>query len=166
MAPRSESHQKFVPQQILHIGKLCRPELIVVPGYSQVLLQHCGRCNSTYTLHLGSRVLHHYLSGILSQSHSPCMNTGGTQKIYIHELTIQKALDIARNTYDPLNRIINHFLEHNWQQIWERLIAEPDTYLLTKDEFALFNFYRNKVSSHSLIVAAVGRFWDSYSFQA
>jgi len=46
--------------------------------------------------------------------------------------------------------------------IWGRITAEPDTYILNVDEFALFNFFIARFQSPDLVVIAenaIARYW-------
>jgi hypothetical protein len=76
--------------------------------------------------------------------------------------TIQRALDIARNSEGYVDPTIHQYLERALQDVWARLHQAPDTYLFTKDEFALFNYYRNRFTSSEIAQRAVRRFWDNY----
>jgi hypothetical protein len=77
-------------------------------------------------------------------------------------LTIQRALDIARNSEGAIEPVCRDFLEQNLREIWVRIEAEPDSYILSKDEFALFNYYRYRIKSSSVAQSAIKRFWDNY----
>jgi hypothetical protein len=76
--------------------------------------------------------------------------------------TIQRALDIARNSEGYVDPTIHQYLEHALQDVWARLYQAPDTYLFTKDEFALFNYYRNRFATSEIAQRAVQRFWNNY----
>jgi hypothetical protein len=91
------------------------------------------------------------------------MGGNGNQEINAVELTIQKALDIARNTEGPVDPAVTAYLERKLREIWVHIEAEPETYILSKDEFALFNFYRQRATSSTLAQAAIRRFWDNYT---
>jgi hypothetical protein len=88
-----------------------------------------------------------------------------SESIDITDLTIQKALDVARNSEEPIDPTLLEFLEGQLREIWDHIEAEPESYILNKDEFALFNFYRHRAPSSVLAQAAVRRFWDSYTGQ-
>lgn len=77
-------------------------------------------------------------------------------------LTIQKALEVARNSEGVIDPTVRDFLERSLQEVWGRIEAQPDSYLLTKDEFALFNYYRYKSATSPLAQSAIKRFWDNY----
>ncbi|KAF2840826.1 hypothetical protein M501DRAFT_1014822 [Patellaria atrata CBS 101060] len=77
-------------------------------------------------------------------------------------LSLQGALDVARNSEGGVDPNITAFLERAIHDVWGRLSAAPETYILSKDEFALFNFYRQRFSTSPLAQRAVQRFWDSY----
>ena len=73
---------------------------------------------------------------------------------------LQRALDIARSTeYTELDPAHRDLLERALDEIWERIQANPTTYLLTRDEFAIFNFYQDRWSNDHVAKRAVERFW-------
>ena len=76
--------------------------------------------------------------------------------------TIQRALNIARNSESVVDPTASSYLERSLRDLWGRLEAAPDTYVLTKDEFALFNYFRHRFTASNVAQSAVQRFWDSY----
>lgn len=91
------------------------------------------------------------------------MGGNGTKDYDMTSLTIQKALDIARNAEGDIDPAVSAYLEQQLAGIWARIEAEPDSYILSKDEFAVLNFYRHRCMNPTLAQSAVRRFWDSYS---
>jgi len=82
---------------------------------------------------------------------------------YAH-LTLQRALDIARNCDGGVvDDTVTAFLENKIGELWARLQAQPTTYVFTKDEFALFNYYRSRYESSPIAQSATKRFWDNYN---
>jgi len=77
-------------------------------------------------------------------------------------LTVQRALDIARNSEGGVDPVISNYLEKSILEVWARLHAQPNTYILSKDEFALFNYFRARFASSDIAQRAVKRFWDHY----
>jgi hypothetical protein len=106
-----------------------------------------------------------YLATVPSRLQNFTMGGRNFDSIDTTDLTIQKALDIARNSEEPIDEIVLEFLEGQLREIWDHIEAEPESYILNKDEFALFNFYRHRAPSSVLAQSAVRRFWDSYSGQ-
>jgi hypothetical protein len=91
------------------------------------------------------------------------MGGNGTKDLNMASLTIQKALDIARNSEGDIDPAVSAYLEQQLADIWARIEAEPDSYILSKDEFAVLNFYRHRSMNPALAQSAVRRFWDNYS---
>jgi hypothetical protein len=81
-------------------------------------------------------------------------------------LTLQRALDIARNSEGGVDPAITEFLEKKLGELWARLQAAPNSYIFTKDEFALFNYYRARFGSSEIARSATQRFWDNYNGQS
>lgn len=77
-------------------------------------------------------------------------------------LTIQRALDIARNTEGDLDPAVADYLEARLAEVWGRIQAQPDDYILTKDEFAIFNYYIRRFEDSLIAERAVARFWRSH----
>ncbi len=90
------------------------------------------------------------------------MGGNGTKDNDMTSLTIQKALDIARNS-EEVDPVVTAYLEQQLAEIWSRIEAEPDSYILSKDEFAVLNFFRDRSMNPALTQSAVRRFWDNYS---
>lgn len=78
----------------------------------------------------------------------------------VGQLTYQRAIDIARNTEGDLDPSVTSYLEHAIAEITNRLNSQPDTYVLSKDEFAVFNYYRQRFSG-DVAERAVDRYWRS-----
>jgi hypothetical protein len=76
--------------------------------------------------------------------------------------TIQRALEIARNSEGVVDPIVSSCLERCLRDVWARLEAYPENYILTKDEFALFNYFRHRFTNSNTAQRAVQRFWDHY----
>ena len=79
-----------------------------------------------------------------------------------YKLDIQTALDIARNADTDVSPQITNYLESQVRSVWKRLQKKPDTYILSKDEFALFNFYIYRYRGSEVTEKAVERFWNHH----
>jgi hypothetical protein len=79
-------------------------------------------------------------------------------------LTMKDALTLARNSdlaaRDPT---VVHALEVAITYIWDEIQAKPDTYLMTPDEFGVFNYFQSRFEGSEIAVAARKRYWDSQS---
>jgi hypothetical protein len=76
--------------------------------------------------------------------------------------TIQRALEIARNSEGIVDPTVSSCLERSLRDVWACLEADPENYILTKDEFALFNYFRHRFTNSNVAQRAVRRFWDHY----
>lgn len=81
----------------------------------------------------------------------------------IGNIDYQRAVDIARNTEGDLDPSIAEYLEGALSTIWARIEHQPETYIFTKDEFAVFNFYRQRFMDSEVAERAVARFWSNHS---
>jgi hypothetical protein len=78
-------------------------------------------------------------------------------------LDTQTALQILRDTEDDnVPQAVEIFVERELRVIVQSLEAAPDSYLLTKDEFALFNFYRHRYANEQFTESAISRFWSTH----
>lgn len=77
-------------------------------------------------------------------------------------VTIKRALDIARNSDGVVDPSILSCLERSLRDIWSRIEADPENYVFTADEFALFNYFRYRFTNSRTAQRAVERFWNQY----
>jgi O-methyltransferase involved in polyketide biosynthesis len=81
------------------------------------------------------------------------------------EMTLQKALEAARNSEGPVDDSIANYLERSVRELWAKLEAAPNSYLMSPDEFALFTYYRQRYTNTAVAESATRRFWNSYQAQ-
>lgn len=97
-------------------------------------------------------------------SMSPGSNNGGTrvQAPGVTIINVAQALEVARESpegaQDP---IIVNTLENAITEIWAKIEREPSSYVLTRDEFAVFNYFQDRFMGQPLAVAARRRYWNS-----
>ncbi|KAL7940566.1 hypothetical protein V8C42DRAFT_356154 [Trichoderma barbatum] len=57
---------------------------------------------------------------------------------------------------DPtISRILDSALSH----IWDKVQAQPDLYIVTRDEFAVFNFFQHRFIGDRMAITARKRYW-------
>ncbi|KAK3673812.1 hypothetical protein LTR78_006367 [Recurvomyces mirabilis] len=95
-----------------------------------------------------------FTGSISSKSYS-VGNMGGNQTTNVDG----RALDIARNTEGDLDPSVREYLESALNDIWGRIQQHPDSYLLSKDEFAVFNFYIQRFNGLQEAEQAIARYW-------
>lgn len=78
----------------------------------------------------------------------------------VGQLTYQRAIDIARNTEGDLDPSVTAYLEDAVTGISNNLDSYPDSYVLSKDEFAVFNYFRHRFAG-DVAERAVDRYWRS-----
>ncbi|KAK4898110.1 hypothetical protein LTR49_027867 [Elasticomyces elasticus] len=88
------------------------------------------------------------------------MNGGSTDVDGVGALNYQRALRIARNSEGDLNPDVREYLERALNDIRGRLQQNPDSYILSKDEFAILNFYVYQLERHPEVEAAISRHWQ------
>ncbi|KAL2073238.1 hypothetical protein VTL71DRAFT_10562 [Oculimacula yallundae] len=76
-------------------------------------------------------------------------------------IAVTQALETARDTpegaQDPA---VVSILEHALRQIWRKIEAKPASYVMTRDEFAVFNYFQSRFAGQRLAAAARKRYWD------
>ncbi|KAJ5622817.1 hypothetical protein N7490_011422 [Penicillium lividum] len=77
---------------------------------------------------------------------------------------IRQALDRARTSELPVDDPTSRILEVAITDLWARIQAEPDTIILSPDEFALFNYFleRFRATQPSITQGVVNRYWNSF----
>ncbi|KAF2142496.1 uncharacterized protein K452DRAFT_226541 [Aplosporella prunicola CBS 121167] len=89
------------------------------------------------------------------------MGNGETLNGY-RTMTLQEALNIAREAESPVDPSVESFLQRELQNVWAKLHAQPDHYIFTRDEFGLFNYFRQPSTNNEIATKAVQRFWNHY----
>lgn len=73
-----------------------------------------------------------------------------------------QALEIARESPDGAkDPVISNILERALAQIWARVQAHPDSYVMSRDEFAVFNYFQHRFQGDKIATAARRRYWDN-----
>lgn len=87
-----------------------------------------------------------------------------SQSVFADSDAIRGALEIARNSETgDLDAAVRDLLDKAIGEIWERIHQNPTTYILTRDEFAVFNYFIDRFQGNELAQAAIQRYWDDYS---
>ena len=89
-------------------------------------------------------------------------NNGGTrQALSRSNISPTQALETARDSpegaQDP--EVVT-VLEAALSDIWRNIQAQPTSYIMTRDEFAVFNYFQSRFEGESLAASARSRYWD------
>ncbi|EFY90117.1 hypothetical protein MAC_03875 [Metarhizium acridum CQMa 102] len=77
------------------------------------------------------------------------------------DAAVAQALEIARESPDGASDpTVSKILEGALSQIWGKVQAEPNSYVMTRDEFAVFNFFQHRFIGDNDAVEARKRYWD------
>lgn len=83
------------------------------------------------------------------------------------QLTVAKALEVAKeNQNGQIPPAVTTLLERNISDIWRRIQGQPSTYVMTKEQFAVFNYYRSRYDNNAVAQQAVARFWNHFKGDA
>ncbi|EFQ89378.1 hypothetical protein PTT_14360 [Pyrenophora teres f. teres 0-1] len=76
---------------------------------------------------------------------------GNTEFIQGHGyLSLGQAVHVAQNSEGGVDQRLAQFLEKRLAEVWSKLNAQPNTYVLPSDEFALMNYYRTRFGDNEL----------------
>ena len=76
--------------------------------------------------------------------------------------SILRALQSARNAEDgSITPEVAAILENAIRAIWQRVLSQPDTYILTQEEFTVFNYFQDRFRGNVIAQRARARYWDS-----
>lgn len=91
-------------------------------------------------------------------------NNGGTRQRPSHgsgATTVTQALEIARDSEEGArDPIIVNVLENAVAAIWAKIQDQPQSYVMTRDEFAVFNYFQRRFEGYEVATAARKRYWD------
>lgn len=80
-----------------------------------------------------------------------------------NQMTVANALAIAKeNQNGQIPVAVTHVLERSIGDIWRRIQAQPSTYVMTKDEYAVFLYYRTRYDNNAMAQQAIARFWNHF----
>jgi hypothetical protein len=76
-------------------------------------------------------------------------------------ISVAQALEIARDSPDGAqDPTITIILESALSEIWGKIQARPTSYVMTRDEFAVFNYFQDRFDGNNLATSARKRYWD------
>ncbi|XP_044715164.1 uncharacterized protein HRG_11141 [Hirsutella rhossiliensis] len=78
------------------------------------------------------------------------------------DAAVAQALEIAREGPDGASdRTVSKILERALAHAWGKVQAQPESYVMTRDEFAVFNFFQHRFTGDRVAVTARKRYWDN-----
>jgi len=88
---------------------------------------------------------------------------GNTEFVAGHGyLSLGQAVHTAQNSEGGIDQSLSQFLERKLENVWVKLNAQPSSYILPSDEFALLNYYRTRYGDSEIVRSATKRFWDNH----
>ena len=90
---------------------------------------------------------------------APIMSSSKTP-YYLKALNTAKATksrELDKETYDTLERAST--------DLWNRIIKNPNNYVMTREEYSLLNYYSTRYENNKIAKDAIARFWDHYKGQ-
>ncbi|KAI4936748.1 uncharacterized protein J4E92_001472 [Alternaria infectoria] len=81
---------------------------------------------------------------------------GNTEYIAGHGyLSLGQAVHVAQNSDGGVDQQLAQFLEKRLAVVWSKLNAQPQSYILPPDEFALMNYYRTRFGDNEIVAPPV-----------
>ncbi|KAF5665103.1 hypothetical protein FDENT_12666 [Fusarium denticulatum] len=75
---------------------------------------------------------------------------------------VAQSLEIARESPDGTSYpSIREILESALEEIWTKVQDQPDSYIMTRDEFAVFNFFQHRFAGDEMAMTARKRYWQA-----
>ncbi|KAF4502726.1 hypothetical protein FAGAP_1029 [Fusarium agapanthi] len=75
---------------------------------------------------------------------------------------VAQSLEIARESPDGASYpSIREILESALEEIWTKVQDQPDSYIMTRDEFAVFNFFQHRFAGDKMAMTARKRYWQA-----
>ncbi|KAF4333541.1 hypothetical protein FBEOM_12653 [Fusarium beomiforme] len=103
------------------------------------------------------------------QSHSSLRSTGAYGEasseytVPQQDIVAQRLQMTHENPEGATYPSIRQILESALEEIWTKVQNQPNSYIMTRDEFAVFNFFQDRFTGDTLAVAARKRYWTSLS---
>ncbi|KAF5624728.1 uncharacterized protein FTJAE_10177 [Fusarium tjaetaba] len=92
----------------------------------------------------------------------PASSPSSSKRVASRQEVIAQSLEIARETPDGASYpLIRDILESALEEIWTRVQDQPDSYIMTKDEFAVFSFFMDRFVGDKMAIAARKRYWKA-----
>ncbi|KAI0514595.1 hypothetical protein F5B22DRAFT_234684 [Xylaria bambusicola] len=77
---------------------------------------------------------------------------------------VLQALEVARDSPEAAGHgAIGDLLESTLASIWNKILADESKYIMSRDEFAIFNFFQDRFRNNPIAMTARKRYWDNLS---
>lgn len=82
-----------------------------------------------------------------------------------NQMSIKDALQIAKNSTQttPTTIQANQRLEGAKIDILRSLQAQPNSYVMSREQFSVLNYFHERYKSNELVTQAIARFWRNYT---
>ncbi|CCU78407.1 peptide-N4-(N-acetyl-beta-glucosaminyl)asparagineamidase A, partial [Blumeria hordei DH14] len=88
-------------------------------------------------------------------------NTIAGQHSHPTVTSVSEALERARNCAEcAQDNAVVDFLESALHTIWAKIQSQPNSYVMSRDEFAIFNYFQSRFQGQQIAIDARKRFWD------
>ena len=80
------------------------------------------------------------------------------------QMSIKDALQIAKNSTQttPTTVQANQRLERAMNAILRSLQGQPNSYVMSPEEFSVTNYFHERYKTNELVKQAIARFWRTY----
>jgi hypothetical protein len=88
-------------------------------------------------------------------------SSSNSQNISASNTSVTQALEIARDSEEGArDPVVSQILENALAHIWGKVQAQPTAYVMTRDEFAVFNYFQSRFTGNAIAISARKRYWD------
>lgn len=90
-------------------------------------------------------------------------NNGNTNSSSFPAVTsVTQALELARDSTERANDpAVKSILATELGEIWGKIQAQPTSYVMSREEFAVFNFYQDRFEGNQVAIEAKKRYWSN-----
>ncbi|SPO06694.1 uncharacterized protein DNG_09387 [Cephalotrichum gorgonifer] len=153
--PHTLGHQPQYPQHLGGRQDFQIPFLYDMSGPSNPPPQHGDNKHAVSSSHNSTPTPSSATSSTAPSSANPPTSKPSVDPV------VSQALEIARESPDGAeDPTIAGILEGALSHLWSKVQAAPDTYVMSKDEFSLFNFYQHRFVGDRMAILARRRYWD------
>jgi hypothetical protein len=80
------------------------------------------------------------------------------------DASVAQALEIARESLDGAqDPTVSKILEQALARIWGKVQAQPDSYVMSRDEYSVFNYFQSRFHGDNTAILARRRYWNNLS---
>ncbi|KAM0287510.1 hypothetical protein ACHAQH_000464 [Verticillium albo-atrum] len=97
-----------------------------------------------------------------AHAHGTSSSTRPSKSTTASPASVAQALEIARESPDGASdATVSNILETALELTWSKITAQPTSYVMSRDEFAVFNYFQHRFVGNRTATEARSRYWDN-----